>query len=340
MRRPAAEAANRPPAEAEPGPLAVGPVLAEPGERAEGRLPVLSLADGTEISLPVCLINGARPGRTLYLQAVSDGDELNGLGVIREILRELRPEDLSGRVIAVPVVNWSGFQAHQHTNPLDGKKLNRCFPGKRHGSASERIAYTLLHRAVLQADLVLDLHQGSVRPMIDEVRVRVGATHRLHPQCLELARIFGVGYLLDERGPRGQLARVAPDRGIPAIDPELGGCHGWDVGSIAKGVRGVRNVLRHYGFLPGEPELPEAQWLVRRLETVRARHGGLVDYRMSLYDRVEAGDLLAEVTDLFGNRRELIKAPVSGIFWSRAVYPTAAGGAGIAWIDVNPERLG
>ena len=320
-------------------PLTVGPVTALPGQRSDGRLPVLSLADGTEISLPICLINGAHPGKTLYIQAVSDGDELNGLGVCRELIRELDPEALAGQVIIVPVVNWSAFQAHQHTSPLDGKKMNRCFPGKRRGSASERIAHTLFSQAVSQADLALDLHQASVRPMIDEVRVRVGPTHRMHGQCLELARVFGIGYLLDECGPRGQLARVGPDRGIPTIDPELGGCHGWDAGSIAKGVRGVHNVLRHYGFLPGQPEIPERQWVVRRLETLRPEHGGVVEYQVSLYEHLRVGDVVAEITDLFGNHLETIKTPVAGIFWSRSVYPVAASGEGIGWVGVDPQPL-
>jgi len=328
-RRPAGEANE----------LVVGPLAAAPGQRCEGRIPVLTLSDGTEIGVPICLVNGARPGPTVYIQAVSDGDELNGLGVVRQVLAEVTPEALSGRLIVAPVVNWSAMNAHQHTSPLDGKKMNRCFPGKKQGSPSERVAHALFHLAVLQADLALDLHQGSVRPMIDEVRVRVGGTHRLHAECLEMARVFGIGYLLDERGPRGQLARAAPDRGIPTIDPELGGCHGWDPASIEKGVRGVRNVLRRYGLLPGEPELPAEQWVVRRMETARCDQGGVVEYCAALYDRVKIGQPIAAVSDVFGNHLETVAAPADGILWSKALYPLVSSGDSVATIGVEPRRL-
>src|SRR5262249_2245394 len=162
--------------------------------------------------------HGTRPGKVLYLQAVSDGDELNGLAVVREILRQVRAEQLSGAILAVPGLNLPAFYAPQAVSPLAGPKMNRCVPGSATRTASERIAHAVFEAAVSKADLCLDLHQGGVKPMIDEVRVRVARDHALHAACLELARVFGVGYILDQEGPSGQLARAAPDRGIPTID--------------------------------------------------------------------------------------------------------------------------
>ena len=58
--------------------------------------------------------------------------------------------------------------------------------------------------------------------MIDEVRVRVDEKHTLHSACLELARVFGIGHILNQKGPEGQLAQAAPEVGIPTIDPGIG----------------------------------------------------------------------------------------------------------------------
>lgn len=203
--------------------LQVEHLQAEPGSRCEGYLAAGEMQDGTPVRLPVVLMNGAEPGPTLYMQAVSDGDELNGIAVIRRVLKRLDPAHLKGRLIAVLVVNFHAFHAGQVLNPVDGKKMNRCFPGRKDGTSSERIVYRLFQTAVKQADYCIDLHQGGVRPMIDEVRVRVDRSKRIHRVCLELARVFGIGYILDSPGPDGQLARVAPGEGIPTIDPELGG---------------------------------------------------------------------------------------------------------------------
>lgn len=319
--------------------LEIGPLRAGPGTAVHGWLPLTELADGSPVRLPVALIHGARPGRTLYLQAVSDGDELNGLAVIREILRRVQPDELAGTIIAVPVLNLPAYFARQALSPVDGQKMNRCFPGNAAGSASERIASRVFDTLVTRADLCLDLHQGGVKPMVDEVRVRVAPDHPLHPACLELAGVFGLGYILDQEGPPGQLARAAPDRGIPTIDPELGGCHGWDEASIRKGVRGVLNVLSHYGFLRGQPLLPERQWVVESLEPVRAGVGGVVELAVALYDRVEREQPLAAVTDLFGTPREIVRAPRLGIVWQRCLYPTVSAGEMVLTLGVEPRPL-
>ena len=319
--------------------LVVDTLAVEPGQRSEGHLHVGTMEDGTPIRLPVVLINGIHPGTTLYVQAVSDGDELNGIAVIHELLRTIRPDSLSGKIIAVPIVNFHAFHARQAFSPIDDMKMNRCFPGKPFGTSSERIAHYLFNAAISQSDYCIDLHQGGVHPMIDEVRVRVDGKHPQHKACLELARVFGVGYIFNQKGPQGQLAQAAPDIGIPTIDPELGGCIGWDAGSIAKGARGIRNVLRYYGFIKGDPELPERQALVNRLITLLSNEGGFIYYKVNLYDYVDAHQPVAEIRDVFGNLREIMRAPESGIFWSHPAQPMVSTGGAIGKIGIPSDYI-
>ena len=73
--------------------LVVDTLAVEAGQRSEVHLHVGTMEDGTPIRLPVVLINGIHPGTTLYVQAVSDGDELNGIAVIHELLRTIRPDE-------------------------------------------------------------------------------------------------------------------------------------------------------------------------------------------------------------------------------------------------------
>jgi len=312
--------------------LVVGQLVAEPATRMEGYLKVGTMPDGTAVRLPVVLINGRHPGKTLYIQAISDGDELNGIAVIHKILRTVTPEQLHGKIIAVPIVNFHAFHAKQSFSPVDNRKMNRCFPGRRDGTSSERIAYHLFHQAVQQADYCLDLHQGGVQPMIDEVRVRVDQKHILHKACLELARVFGIGHILDQKGPKGQLAQAAPEVGIPTIDPELGGTHGWDAVSIEKGVRGVRNVLQYYQFISGTPEIPEQQIVVKKFVPLVSNEGGFVYYKAELSEHLTASQPVADICDVFGTVRETITSPVDGIFWSKPIYPMVASGGTVGKI--------
>jgi predicted deacylase len=138
----------------------LGTASAGPGQTDTGRLSVGEARDGSEVGLPVAVINGERDGKTLYVQAVSDGDELNGLGVVRRVVPQLEPAELTGEVLLVGIVNYYGFQVAEHRNPIDDTKLNRAYPGDASGTASERIAAATFE-AASRADLALDLHQGS-----------------------------------------------------------------------------------------------------------------------------------------------------------------------------------
>ena len=108
--------------------LTVGSLVAKPGKRVEDYITVGSMPDGTPVRLPVVLINGTCGKRTLYLQSISDGDELNGIAVVHELLRQISPDSLNGRIIAVPIVNFHAFHAKQACSPVDQMKMNRCFP--------------------------------------------------------------------------------------------------------------------------------------------------------------------------------------------------------------------
>ncbi|WP_129114414.1 succinylglutamate desuccinylase/aspartoacylase family protein [Halegenticoccus tardaugens] len=302
----------------------LGSASAAPGEVDTGRLEVGESRDGSPIGLPVAVINGEREGKTLYVQAASDGDELNGVGVVRRVVPRLDPTEVAGTVLVVGIVNYHAFQVAEHRNPVDDTKMNRTYPGDENGTSSERIAAATFDVAT-RADLVLDLHQGSTSRMINEVRVRCGRRHRLHRECLELAKTFGCGYVLDQKGPEGQLARVGPDQGIPTIDPELGGCVGWDDESIRLGVRGVFNVLRRYGFLDGDVER-ERQTRAKGFDQYGSPTGGLVDFRKDLGDSVRAGETLFEVTDVFGRLKGRVTADNDGVFWRTRRLPQVATG--------------
>lgn len=302
----------------------LGTAAAAPGEVDTGRLTVGETRDGGEFGLPVAVINGANDGQTLYVQAASDGDELNGIGVIQRAVPRIDPEELSGTVLVVGIVNYHGFQVAEHRNPIDDTKMNRTYPGDSNGTSSERIAHATFEVAK-GADLILDLHQGSTSRMVNEVRIRCGTRHRLHEQCLELAKVFDCGFVLDQKGPSGQLARVGPDEGIPTIDPELGGCVGWDDESIAYGVDGVFNVLRYYGFLDGEVETG-SQTRATGFDQYGSPSGGLVRFEKDLGERVSRGETVFTIRTVFGTIKAEVTANGNGIFWRARRLPQVATG--------------
>ncbi|WP_380678948.1 succinylglutamate desuccinylase/aspartoacylase family protein [Salinigranum sp. GCM10025319] len=313
----------------------LGSADAAPGEVATGRLQVGETRDGSPIGLPVAVVNGANSGDTLYIQAVSDGDELNGVGVISRVVPRIDPAELSGTILLVGIVNYHAYQVAEHRNPIDDRKLNRTYPGDENGTSSERIAHATF-QAARRADLILDLHQGSTSRMIDETRVRCGPRHRLHRDCLELAKTFDCGYVLDQKGPDGQMARAGPDEGIPTIDPELGGCVGWGETSIQRGVDGVFNVLRGYDFLDGDVD-PRPQTRAKGFDQYGSPNGGLVHFEKDLAEEVEVGDTLFRVTDPFGTLKARVTADSAGVFWRTRRLPQVATGEYVCSVGTNVD---
>jgi predicted deacylase len=317
--------------------VTLGTATAQSGEIDTGRLAVGETRDGSDVGLPVAVVNGADSGKTLYVQAASDGDELNGVGVVQRLVPRLDPAELSGTILIVGIVNYHAFQVAEHRNPIDDTKMNRAYPGNDEGTSSERIAAATFDVAT-RADLVVDLHQGSTSQMIDECRVRCGARHRLHDECLELAKVFGCGYILDQKGPDGQLARAGPSEGIPTIDPELGGCVGWDEQSIELGVEGVFNVLRYYGFLDGSHGF-EAQTRARGFDQYGSPTGGLVDFQKELGERVTRGETLYTITDVFGQEKATVSADSKGIFWRARRLPQVATGEYVCSVGTDIDSV-
>ncbi|PSQ16087.1 deacylase, partial [Halobacteriales archaeon QS_7_69_60] len=180
--------------------------------------------------------------------------------------------------------------------------------------------------------------QGSTSCMIDETRVRCGPRHRLHRDCLELAKAFDCGYILDQKGPDGQLARAAPDEGIPTIDPELGGSVGWDEDSIRRGLKGVFNVLYRYGFLDGRVD-PETQTRATGFEQYGAPAGGLVSFEADLGDEVQRGDHLFSVTDAFGTVKAEVTADSSGVLWRHRRLPQVATGEYVCSVGTDVDTF-
>ena len=80
-----------------------------PGTRQRIEIPVGRRVTGAEVSLPIEVVNGKRPGPRLFVSAAVHGDEINGVEIIRRILRRKLLPQLQGAIIAVPVVNLFGL---------------------------------------------------------------------------------------------------------------------------------------------------------------------------------------------------------------------------------------
>ena len=288
-----------------------------PGESADLRVRLSERYSGAPVEAPLHVVRGHGPGPTVCVTAAVHGDEINGTGAIRHLIREQRPELQAGTLVLVPVVNMPGFERHTRYLP-DRRDLNRCFPGRADGSLAARLAWSFFERVTRHCNWGVDLHTASVR-RTNYPNVRADLNH---PGLARLAKAFGAEVLVHGAGPRGSLRRAATRAGCPTLILEAGEVWKVEASVLEVAVRGVLNCLRHLGMLDGEPEPAAAPVEIRQTRWVRAEEGGFLEFHVRPGERLNAGDAIATATDLLGETRSVMAAEASGVVLGMTTMPS------------------
>lgn len=287
----------------------VGTASAGPGEKGFGTLEV----PGTGVTMPVAVIQGRTPGPCVSITAGVHGAEYVGIEAAIRTIGSLDPLVLSGTVIVVPVVNTPAFSSRSiYVCPLDGKNLNRVFPGSPEGTPSERIAHTLFASAIRGADAYIDLHGGDLNEALLPFTIYFGgADPEVVARSCAMAEAFGISHIV-EGSVAGSAFEAASAAGIPSILPEAGGQGILDEAMVAIHLRGIRNVLCMLGVTRGavEPTAPPVR--VKRFLWLRSDHLGFFYPRVAVGDRVAEGEVLGETRDWFGRQLVLVTSPAEG----------------------------
>jgi predicted deacylase len=299
--------------------ITVGDALVNPGERTTVRLPVADLYTGTSLAMPVHVVCGRREGPVLFVSAAIHGDELNGVEIIRRLLKRKALSSIRGTLLAVPIVNVHGFLDQSRYLP-DRRDLNRSFPGSRKGSVAARMAHTFMNEIVEKADFGIDLHTGAInRSNLPQIRGNMD-----DDATLQLAKAFGAPVIVNSNARDGSLRQCAADKGMPVLIYEAGEALRFDELSIRAGLRGTVNAMRHIGMLPlsktARPVLPV---VADSTSWVRAPDSGIVTRKVELGSRVTAGQALAIIGDPVGDEEAKVVAPFDGIVIGRSNLPLA-----------------
>jgi predicted deacylase len=280
---------------------------------------MMNAGDGLEI--PVTTITGARPGPTLALIAGNHGYEYPPILALQRLRGAIDAASLAGTVIMVHVANMPSFLGRTvYFSPLDGKNLNRVYPGRVEGTPSERIAYAITKEVIERADYVLDLHCGdgneSLRPYVYQA---VTSDERMNAETARLALAFGIDHILIDRNrptdPAASLycSTTAVTRGRPALTIESGSLGQTDEMSVERIVRGVRGVMRELKMTEsGPPPFLDSVYLEPSVVITSPVTGLLYPY-VEPDQKVESGALIAQITNFFGEEIATVRTPIGGV---------------------------
>ena len=290
----------------------LGELVAQAGSQVRGNC-LVSLGTST-VSLPMVITHGSAPGPVLAITAGIHGGEYVPMVAVRQFVRELDPALMRGTIVVSLQSSPVAFQQRMaFVNPLDGKNLNRSFPGDPQGGPTARLAAWLWENLLARADYYVDCHCGDLPEALDPFTgASPGPDGVLDERARAMADCFDVPRLIVDP-LEGSTIRAAAMAGIPAVLIEVGGEGRWSQEEVDVQRNGLRRIAAQAGILPAEagarPRLP----LFENAGDVLSERAGL------WYPEVAPGTLVAEGTrlgrleDPLGEVVQEILAPAAGV---------------------------
>lgn len=289
----------------------VGGICAEPGSKATGFLEV----SGTAVRMPVTVVNGTQTGPSVLISGGVHGGEYPGIEAAIALAAELDPTQVRGQVVVIHIVSPLAFHARQqYVVPQDGKNPNRQFPGSALGTVTERMAHLIMTQVVPQVDAWVDMHGGDIHEALVPFTIYSdAAAPHVQERARAMAAVYGIDYVIARASVAGGTYGAAGARGVPCILTEAGQVGQLDAESTQVHLRGCRNVLRHLGVLPGQPDPVAPIKLLRDFPWLRAEQSGCWYPAVGVGANVQAGQVVGVIKDYFGCLLAEYRSPASGV---------------------------
>jgi len=258
------------------------------------------------------------------------------------LIEEIDPAQLSGTVILVPLVNVASFeQKVPHVNPVDGKSMNRFYPGKADGTQTERALFAMTRQVVERCDNLIDFHGGDLdedlRPYSYWVKT---GDEKQDAVSREMTLAFGIGTIIiatdrpkDPSASR-YLDSTAATRGKPVVTVEAGRAGTVEPEDVSTLTEGSLSVMRYLKMLPGAPTLVEHPVWIETVKTVSSAETGIFYASVSRGAYVAEGMKLGYVTDYVGRKVFEARSPAAGVVLYVCSVPSMKKGETIANIGV------
>lgn len=275
------------------------------------------------VMIPIAVIRNGE-GPTALLTGGNHGDEYEGPIALFDLARTLRPEEVRGRIIIVPAMNYPAFRAGTRTSPIDRGNLNRSFPGRPDGTVTEKIADYFTRNLLPLADIVLDFHSGGrTLDFVPFAAAHILPDKAQEARCFAAVAAFSAPYSMRmlEIDAVGMYDTTAEEMGKVFVTTELGGGGTARAETVRIAKRGVRNVLRHAGILDGVIEHSESRWIDMPSDDcfLFAEEEGLIETCKDLGETVRAGEIVARIypTGRTGSPPVEHRAALDGILAAR-----------------------
>lgn len=308
----------------------------QPGSTSQIVIPVKAGNDSTGI--PVTVFHGKQKGPVLGIVAGVHGLEYVPILAAQQLAKQLDPNELSGTVILVHIANVEGFLKRSfRVNPMDGKNLNRVFPGSEDGTMTEKIAWTISNKILPHLDYYVDVHAGDanndLRPYsgyynyFDKPEVSNTAKEMAIAMGFPFVVQFGNEQSLPEESV--YTSREAFKQNIPAVDIECGRMGIVEEKYVIRIQEALWSLMQHLEILEGTADAVENPIIIGKRTNVTSEHNGFFYSDFTSGDYVRKGIKLGYITDLFGNHLTDVICPTDGVILYKTFNPPVEIGSGL-----------
>ncbi len=318
----------------------IGNLNVGPGEKKSGHIVVAHRAH-SDVTSPVTVVRGKKPGPVLAVLAGEHGCEYCGIAAAVRVCREVKPEDISGILVVVPVVSTISFDSRSlFVNPIDMVNIYTTYPGDPNGSITYATSNSIFEQVVKKANYVVHMHGGDANEdLVPMAYFAITGNKKVDKVSEDMARCFPLDYVFPmmERkvsesiaeAPKGTsysttvqgtIYREASIRGIPGTMSEIGGEGKLVKEMVEKQFQGIMNVMKYLHMKEGTPKLSTKARKLMKAVLVSGKKGGLFQPFSAIGDFVKEGQVIGEILYLNGEVAETIKSPIDGIVICRMNY--------------------
>ncbi|MGM0438250.1 MAG: succinylglutamate desuccinylase/aspartoacylase family protein [Bacillota bacterium] len=299
----------------------VGNLEVDQGDFGYGSLGSVELPDGTEVNVPLIVINGKKEGPVFTVVAGVHGTEISAVGSLLTAVKKMDPKNIRGTFIGIPGGNPFAVMTGTYTSFVDGKNLSNYwfFKAKSNGSITERIAYHI-DKALTKSDLIVDLHANPFPSMhFVMVDIETYANEETRKKTYKMAKAYGVTTIEMPVDKPSTMRACATEQGVPALTAEVIGNEYLFDEINEVGSNGILNIMREFEMMSGEvvkQPVEKMEGKYRFHSNLRCNRGGLMWIKHEPGELIKKGETAIEITNLYGKVIEEVKMPVDGYCWS------------------------
>ena len=294
---------------------------------------VAKLHTRNSIKVPIFIERAEKDGPVLLLLGGVHGDEINGVEIVRRIIRNKINKPNKGTIICIPVFNIFGFLNLSRKFP-DGRDLNRVFPGSAKGSLASQFAFQFKKDIAPFVDYVLDFHSGGGN------RVNVAQTRCMldDPKTLELAKVFGAPFIVQSKTIAKSLRETFKKLGKTSLLFEGGKSMLYDEKAIQYGMEGAKRVIRHLKMKQWKIKEQKESIIVKESKWLRASHSGMFHVHVKNGNWITKKTVMGIITDPFGEFERKIFAPFDCYVFCVNISPIVNRGDALFHVSLEIEN--